>query len=348
MYETRQLEVYPYFRAQLRDSSLPQLHDPLTGLLMRQCILGFIHALIDEGTPFSLAIFDLDNFKNVNDRWGHSIGDELLARIALDLRDYLGDAGFVGRLGGDEFLLVNLRDLSYDEAHLFFDGMYDDKRVFRRTLTLGQAEIYVTATAGCAAFPQDADNYDALFQLADKTLYRGKAKGRNCFILYVAQKHRDIQIRALNSHSLCDTFRGMAEGFDSACELLTKLQGAFVPVRQSFYLQRLWLLEDDGLLLDVDSGEELGRVKFPELLRTFDMLPVGTGEDMAKLGALGALLTVEGMDSALFTRVGGEEERFGCLVFCPEAHTLRVWQDKECAAAFILSRMLAQELRRGK
>ena len=131
MYETRQLEAYPYFRAQLGENSLSQLHDSLTGLLMRQCILGFIRALIDEGRPFSLAILDLDNFKNVNDRWGHTIGDELLARIALDLRAYLGDAGFVGRLGGDEFLLVNLRDHSYDEVHRFFDGMYDDMKLLR-------------------------------------------------------------------------------------------------------------------------------------------------------------------------------------------------------------------------
>ena len=52
------------------------------------------------------------------------------------------------------------------------------------------------------------------------------------------------------------------------------------------------------------------------------------------------------MASALIARVGSEGEALGCLIFCPEAHTSRIWQDKECAAAFILSHMLAQELRR--
>lgn len=349
MYSAERLETYACFRETLRVNGPAALHDSLTGLLARPYILRFIRQLIAEGTPFSLAILDLDNFKLVNDRYGHHIGDLLLSAVAETLEDCLGDAGFVGRIGGDEFLLVNLRDLSYDAAHRFFDGIYNGRQVFRRTYRLESVEVYATATVGCTAFPQDAGSYDALFQLADKTLYRGKVKGRNCFILYVEQKHRDIQIRSLAGQNLCETFRAMAEGFDCAGDYLVKLRRAFDPLRQGFFLQRLWLLDGGGTLRDVEDGGALGCAEFPAELRGAGLLALSGQQEMPRAGtALCEALRAAGMESALLVRVGREHEALGCLVFCPEKHTSRVWQDKECAAAFFLSRLLAEELRKDR
>lgn len=347
VYEKEQLSAYPFFGELLRSSGLASLHDSLTGLIARPCILGLLRELISRSTPFSLAIMDLDNFKNVNDRFGHQTGDLLLAHVAGALRAYVGDAGLVGRFGGDEFLIVNLRDTDYDSVHTFFDGMYDGTSVLRRTVELPGASVYVTATVGCACFPTDAADYDALFQLADKTLYRGKAKGRNCFILYVPAKHRNIQIRSLAGSSLCETFRAMAESFDGCRDALEKLRRAFAPMRQTFFLQRLWWLSGRGELLDVEDGAVLHSASaFPTALLADGMLALTGPEELERLPAgLCTALREAGMDSVLLVRVGREQERLGCLVFCPEARTLRVWQDKECATAFILSRMLAQELR---
>ena len=346
MYEKERLNGYPYFRELLCSNGLAAIHDSLTGLIARPCILGFIRDLISRKIPFSLAIIDLDNFKAVNDRWGHHVGDLLLAHVADALCACLGEAGIAGRFGGDEFLLVNLRDTGYEAAHRFFDRMYDGGEVFRRSVSLEGASVYVTATVGCAAFPRNAEDYDTLFQLADKTLYRGKTKGRNCFILYVEQKHRDIRIPALAGRGLCDSFRAMAEGFDGADELSEKLRRAFVPIRQTFFLQRLWYLKAGGGLIDLESGATLGSAALPAALLADGMLAVPGPEEREKLPApLRDALCAAGMESALLARVGREEERFGCLIVCPEAHTRRVWQDKECATAFILSRMLAEELR---
>ncbi|MBQ7305434.1 MAG: GGDEF domain-containing protein, partial [Clostridia bacterium] len=83
--------------------------DSLTGLVSRKYMIGFIQHLIENGVPFTLALLDLDNFKFINDTYGHKIGDGVLAGLAGDLEKYLEDYGIAGRYGGDEFLIINFR-----------------------------------------------------------------------------------------------------------------------------------------------------------------------------------------------------------------------------------------------
>ena len=105
MYASDYLSRYSFFRQALETAPLTAMHDSLTGLIARPYILRFIESLIAAGTPFAMAMVDLDNFKSINDNYGHRTGDEMLSSVAASLTRYVGESGVVGRYGGDEYVI---------------------------------------------------------------------------------------------------------------------------------------------------------------------------------------------------------------------------------------------------
>ena len=188
--------------------------------------------------PVFLCILDVDDFKNINDSYGHLAGDEIIAKVAEVINNNMAGRGFAGRFGGDEFLLVADRVRDADEFILMLKTM-------RKTIAYQCAEMYrgatVTTSVGIAQYPKDATDYEELFKLADKCLYLAKAKGKNRYILYVAEKHKDFNLysteqkdakaKPINAYDarcrqIVDTFNRMAggtkEGLDSAVQYLMK------------------------------------------------------------------------------------------------------------------------------
>ena len=194
MYTKEQLAKYPYFKS----IDLDYVLDQLTGVIARPYILGFAKYLIDNKIQFMMGIMDIDNFKLINDNYGHGIGDQVLHTVATDLADVVGDTGLVGRFGGDEFIVIHLGPTDYDSIHAYIKNLYGPGKAIRRTVVLDTIHPFVTGTTGCACFPNDAKDYEDLFNKVDKALYRGKSKGRNCFIVYVDAKHKDIDVHKKN------------------------------------------------------------------------------------------------------------------------------------------------------
>ncbi len=175
MYTEEKLKNSDYFSDILKVNKIEYVVDSLTGLINRKYMLEYIKHLIDNNIPFSMAIVDLDDFKSVNDKYGHATGDYVLEHVASDLINFVGDIGLVGRFGGDEFIIVLFGKNSYDLLHDYFDAMYHTGTVFRKThKATKDSEIYVTGTIGCALYPDNAKDFNELFLMADKTLYRGK------------------------------------------------------------------------------------------------------------------------------------------------------------------------------
>jgi len=205
MYKLEDLTKYEYFK----DVEIAYALDSLTGVVSRGYILGFAKSLIDNKIPFMMGIMDIDNFKLVNDNYGHKFGDECLKSIGSHLAAFVGQNGLVGRYGGDEFIIIYFGGTSYDDVHTYISNLYNSGSIVRRRLKFGHVEFYVTSTTGCASYPNDADNYDELFLLVDKALYRGKTKGRNCFIIYVESKHRNIDVHKKESSSLSVVYKNL-------------------------------------------------------------------------------------------------------------------------------------------
>ena len=346
MYDVNYLSTYPFFEKQLETFGAVALHDALTGVIARPFILGFVHALIDAGTPFTLAMIDLDNFKDINDNYGHKTGDAVLASVGEKIRAFFGTDGIVGRFGGDEFLTVYLKSNAYDDIHDLFDGLYSrTDGVFRKEMTVNGVTTFVTATVGSASFPDNARDFDTLFSLIDKALYRGKSKGRNCYIIYVESKHASLEIPKMSKRSLYDTFRQLGAAFDEEGSVHEKLAWAFRTIEENLRMHRLLWIDGKYVMHDAQTGDVLG--VYPEVAGMVkNSLYAATNfSDMYNYShALADALKGIGMESALIMQVTHRRRELGYLVVCPEVHTMHLWQDEEIAAIYVLCRMLAQEL----
>ena len=155
------------------------LRDGLTGLFnhttMREHLMQEINRAIRAEQPFSLAMLDIDDFKSVNDRFGHATGDKVLRSLAQMLTLRLRRADIIGRYGGEEFIII-LPNTKENEAVELLDDLRES---FAQIVHIAQkAEFQVTFSCGVAGFPQFV-SAAALNEAADKALYSAKRQGRN-------------------------------------------------------------------------------------------------------------------------------------------------------------------------
>jgi len=154
-------------------------HDMLTGLPNRAYLterLATILALARRhGTLVAIMFIDLDNFKTVNDSFGHHMGDALLKEVAARIKEVLREADMVSRLGGDEFLAI-LADLAAPEdAAKIADKLL---QTISAPIALQGQQLCANASIGISLFPRDGDNADDLIRRADAAMYSAKDHGR--------------------------------------------------------------------------------------------------------------------------------------------------------------------------
>ncbi len=161
-------------------AELAARHDPLTGLPNRAAFNASIEEAFDRlhryGERFALLSIDLDDFKGVNDRWGHQAGDQLLRQAADRLSDALDSRGFIARLGGDEFAII-ARGLFEPgaAARLAADIGFKFDAPFALDIGLAQCR----ASVGYAIAPADGASSRDLLGAADAALYRSKREVRS-------------------------------------------------------------------------------------------------------------------------------------------------------------------------
>ncbi len=157
--------------------------DMLTGAYNKVAIKSKVSEYIENNGKGTLFVFDIDNFKSVNDNMGHAYGDEILLKIYEDVKRIVRKEDFIGRFGGDEFV-VFIKDC-IEETELIRIAQAICESVKKVYTTNEGIEILVSASIGIACVPKDADNYDDLFICADKALYESKNKGKNTFTFYI-------------------------------------------------------------------------------------------------------------------------------------------------------------------
>lgn len=154
--------------------------------------------------PVGVLFVDIDRFKNVNDSFGHAVGDLLLVEIAARLQAAVRPGDTVGRLGGDEFAIA-LAHL----AHVEDAAMVAQKIVtaVAQPYLLGVQALYVSASIGIGLFPSDGSEPDTLLRNADIAMYRAKESGRNAYQFYLPEMNE----RALTRIRLESELRGALE-----------------------------------------------------------------------------------------------------------------------------------------
>jgi len=161
-------------------------HDVLTGLPNRQLLLDRLEQAVKQsrrnGNELAVVFFDLDEFKPVNDRYGHEAGDAVLVAVAERIRERVRDTDTCGRIGGDEFVILFGELVGRERIEILVDEIIGE--ICKPVIHKGQ-QLQVSVSAGIRFYrPDEACGVDTLLKQADKAMYRAKALGRNRYIVF--------------------------------------------------------------------------------------------------------------------------------------------------------------------
>jgi diguanylate cyclase (GGDEF)-like protein len=170
--------------AELQEShrELEQLahYDPLTALANRRMFLDDFHKMLEEmkgqQKGFALLLLDFDNFKRINDTFGHDAGDAFLVEASKRLASVVRASDLVARLGGDEFAILLAGGQDQEGIVRVCDRIL---HFFSAPIDFGGANIVTTVSIGVAVFPEHGETEDELYKAADLALYEAKGMGRN-------------------------------------------------------------------------------------------------------------------------------------------------------------------------
>ncbi len=322
--------------------------DTLTKVFTRETINEFAGNLILNKNSFSIMIIDIDNFKYVNDTYGHAIGDFVLQEISNRIKSVINGIGKIGRYGGDEFLILLPNIVNYDavwtNCRTITQAISKNPFLLPKNLiptgsdsSQGNGgELFITATLGLARFPEDAETYEKIMETADKALYRGKLKGRNCFIIYLPEKHKNIIVRkdretilsSMNLHNKVFQVLSQKKNLqENISEILAFLS--------SYYMY-------DNICLQLDGEFKFQQIH--QLSKFSDFAPIESGlieNEMATTNgffylnqrdyllksnhlALYEKLTEQHVASTFFCKINFQDHDFGYLR-ADSCHT-RIWQ----------------------
>ena len=234
-------------------------HDALTGLPNRNSLkYRLSHAIASarrQDKKVAITFIDLDNFKSINDTFGHEVGDEVLKVVAARLAEIVRSTDAVVRLGGDEFVLL-FTDL--DDVDIVTQLMHRALPEISRPIYALGNELVLTFSAGISIYPLDAPDADVLLSNADKAMYRAKQKGRNTFEYFTP----DLNSRSSERQALSVELRRAVEKkefflcYQPQVDILSgRLTGAEALIR--------WNHPERGILLPekfLPLSEELGLI----------------------------------------------------------------------------------------
>lgn len=228
--------------------------DSATGLLNKRACMEYTKAVMasNDNKIHYMIIFDVDNFKSINDTYGHLFGDEVLSKIATILNANLNGRGIAGRFGGDEFYIFTSNIKDTEDLRILLTTM---RKELQYAFDSRIDEFGVTLSVGVSEYPKDGNNYEILFKKADKCLYLAKEKGRNRFIIYNEEIHGSIQDNGRHIHKILDLsehseyMSGVVS--DMILDLMSRGKDAIEDVTRNIMEQ----FEIDGIRIYNDNSE---------------------------------------------------------------------------------------------
>ncbi|WP_243695479.1 EAL domain-containing protein [Rheinheimera sp. D18] len=232
--------------------------DTLTGLPNRSAFMQKLASLVKHTTEHALLVFDLDNFKKINDSLGHELGDNLLCKLSQRLSSYNSYNNKLYRLGGDEFaiLLDNTNDL-----YLITSAAKELLLQINQPLIVNQHELAITSSIGIVLFPDDGKDPQALLRNADTAMYHAKSEGANRYLFFNDSMNKQavkrLQLENLMRHGLkedyfsvyyqpkMDIVSGQLVGMEALVRFITPKGGVISPA--SF----IPIAEETGQIIEI-------------------------------------------------------------------------------------------------
>lgn len=270
------------------------MRDSLTKTYNRAATERLICSYIEKNRGMAaFMVADVDNFKGVNDTLGHFYGDAVLSELAFGLKRMLAGRGFVGRLGGDEFILF-MKDISCrEEAEEWAEKAV---KVLKRAFSQSLSQYEVTGSIGISIFPQDGRTFRELLTKADDAMYFAKTHGKNQCAVYnqkIEKERKELPVgeRQLNAekstiksfrdHIVEYVFRIFYENknVDKAVPVLLDLIGKIFDVSRVYILEisedKRWVINtfewcNEGVTACIDKISQWGYKDMIPYTRTFD------------------------------------------------------------------------------
>jgi cyclic di-GMP phosphodiesterase Gmr len=250
--------------------------DELTALPMRRVIEHRVQSLIqrhEPGSSFALAFLDIDNFKHINDYYGHAVGDGLLIEVAKRLGLNLREADMLSRISGDEFLLLLAPIDSEEEVAEYIEATL---LRLKAPFFIDGSEIFASTSIGVSLFPDHGRSYNALLQNADIAMYRVKNNEKGAVAFFNTSMEREALARMKIEQSLRHAIleKRFCCAFQPKVDIRTKeIKGVEALVR---------LRDEDGVIqapgtfinLAAELGliDELTHLVLAEIVRSIDLI----------------------------------------------------------------------------
>ncbi|MDY6396151.1 MAG: GGDEF domain-containing protein [Treponema sp.] len=344
LYTIDKLRKYSFFDKIIDEISLEEILDPLTGILNRSYSMKFVRSLIAEKIPFTFTIIDLDNFKFINDTYGHTAGDKVLAMVSKSLAEFTDGFALAGRFGGDELLLIDLKNITIKEKTDFFENLYGKSKTLRKEVFFENGAAFVTGTSGCASFPEDSDNFSHLFGLIDKMLYLGKNMGRNCYKVYEEEKHKYVEIRKIAKSGIFKSMYKLRTGIESETGFENKLKKVMPLLAETLQIKDFYYVTSNGDIHAVLDKNFNGDASDLQNIMEDDLFSQGSLDLIKKHSPkFYKVLSQNGFESVLISRIRKKDKIKGYLV-CAVDRSLRIWQENECAIVYYLAELLSDDL----
>ncbi len=322
--------------------------DSLTKLLNRDMVCSYIDYLIKNKIPFSAAITDIDNFKNINDNYGHMTGDKALEIFAKTLEESV-ENGVVGRFGGDEFITVLEGVNEYNDIWEVFHKLNSNVS----NIVLPIEELTMTVTTGISRYPIDGKTVDSVLETADKALYRGKMKGRNCFIIYLKSKHAKIFIKR-SAESVLSSPQLINKCFDLVLKdipIKNKIDEILNFLSNTFMFDHIALQSDKinaSRIYDLSPIKEFAYIPNDIYIKQMDsnnLVFVNDRNTLLRIGAkdLHKALYDLNVKSCFATKICCKEKDYGILRV-DMCNSGRVWQKLEMDILILVARLIGMNL----
>ncbi|WP_226799024.1 putative bifunctional diguanylate cyclase/phosphodiesterase [Aeromonas simiae] len=308
-------------------------HDSMTGLLNRYGLMKSLEINCSLGSRFAMLFMDLDNFKLINDNFGHRAGDRLLERVASRLKEICPRDVELFRLGGDEFTALVPLQQGSERAEQFADQMLS--QMVKPFVLSGLPEVSIGGSIGIAIYPDDADDGDNLITRADMAMYQAKHMGRFLWQRFTPsmqqELHRKLTLKqflakAIGRGELSLVYQpkvDLARGIIDSCEALLRWHNPvlgqvspaeFIPLAEEMGLIReigAWVL-CSALSQQARWRERLG-VEVPLAVNLSGMqitaeLPDWVAQQLAAHAIAPHLLTLELTETVLMLDVRGSSQ----------------------------------------
>ncbi|WP_457560600.1 putative bifunctional diguanylate cyclase/phosphodiesterase [Caminibacter sp.] len=169
-------------------------HDTLTGIANRTFLKEELKCLVNfsnrHKSKFAILYLDLDNFKMINDTFGHEIGDKVLIEITNRLKNILRGSDIFARIGGDEFVIVANEIKNNNDVRIISEKIL---KCLKEPLKINNKKFNVSFSIGISIYPDDSRNIETLFKYADIAMYKAKKEGKNRFEFINEELKKEIK-----------------------------------------------------------------------------------------------------------------------------------------------------------